>query len=290
MLDTFTALIKTSFLIFLLLTSAASNATIDVIHPKIESNADSRQEFAQKLLKKILAIQNPDYYVRPATFPSQQDRALLLLEKGELDVVWTGTSIHREQQYRAVRIPIQKGLLGWRLMLVREDNSELLKDTKNLRQLRQYSVGLGGGWPDVGIFSDNGFIVHTTTSYEAIFLMLTRNRFDIFPRSALEVWGELENFSKLGITLDEHIVVRYPAAAMYFVNKDNGALANDIEQGFIALINSGEYDTFFNEYFGGLLQRAALHKRRIFHLENAFFPDLSEQEKRYYYDFSQESK
>lgn len=259
-----------------------SNAEV-LIYPKVEAKDDKRQEFPLQLLEAMRPYFTNNYVFKEASYPSQQDRAMILLEKGEIDILWTGTSRARENEARAIRIPMYKGLLGWRLVLLKEDNANLLKDVKTLRELRNFSVGLGGGWPDVGLFSDNYFLVHTTTSYEALFHMLQKNRFDLFPRSVIEIWQELEAYSNYGISVDPYIVIQYPYAAYYFVNKNEEALAKEIETGFKTIIDNGEYDKIFEKFYGELLRKARLSERKIFRLENQFFPSPSDEEQAYFY-------
>ena len=253
-------------------------------YPRPEAGSDKRQDFAIDVLQAILAQIPHKYRLQQSLYPAQQDRALLLLNDKKLDIVWTGTSDHREQHYRAIRIPIQKGLLGWRLFLVNEDHSDLLKDVQTTQQLRLFSVGLGGGWPDVALFSDNGFVVHTTTSYEALFMMLQKRRFDLFPRSVLEIWEELESYKNMGIAVEPNTAVHYPYANFYFVHKDDVQLASDIEQGFNKLITSGEYERMFQNTYQHVLDKAQLSERKILPLKNEFFRKPDDKEKKYYFN------
>lgn len=255
-----------------------------LVYPRPEDGVDRRQDFAIDVLQAILGQMPHKYQLQQSLYPAQQDRALLLLNDKLLDIVWTGTSDHREQHYRAIRIPIQKGLLGWRLFLINQDNKGLLKDTNTTQQLRLFSVGLGGGWPDVALFSDNGFVVHTTTSYEALFLMLQKRRFDLFPRSVLEIWGELESYKHMGIAVEPNVAVHYPYANFYFVHLDDLQLAEDIEAGFVQLIESGEYERMFQQTYQHILDKANLSERKILQLKNGFFQKPDDKEKKYYFN------
>lgn len=40
-----------------------------------------------------------------------QNRQLISLNKGILDVVWTVTTIERETNYRPIKVPLMKGLI-----------------------------------------------------------------------------------------------------------------------------------------------------------------------------------
>ena len=159
-------------------------------------------------------------------------------------------------------------MFGWRVMLVKDKNEDLLRNVKDKSALRKFTFGLGGDWPDVQLFEANDMRVVTTRSYESLFTMLQHDRFDVFPRSVLEVWQELDRFGDKGIALDPHIVIYYPYHSYYFVSKHNAQLAKDIENGFNLLIQSGVYEHMFQEEFGELLQQAKLSKRRKFDFHN----------------------
>lgn len=255
-----------------------------IIYPRPEDGIDKRQDFALDVLQAVLQPFSKQYRLKESAYPAQQDRALLLLNDKELDVVWTGSSMHREEHYRAIRIPIQKGLLGWRLFLVNKDKQALLADVKTSQQLRLYSVGLGGGWPDVALFSDNGFVVHTTTSYDALFRMLQKRRFDLFPRSVLEIWDELKNYRSMGIAIEPTVAVHYPYANFFFVHKDDELLGQDIEAGFKKLIATGQYEVMFQETYGEVLHKANLEDRKLMSLSNGFFRKPDDKEKIYYFN------
>lgn len=277
--------ILSSFICSLLLISFSVSSTERLlIYPRPEAGVDKRQDFAIDVLQAILAEVPHKYQLQESLYPAQQDRALLLLNDRKLDIVWTGTSDHREQHYRAVRIPIQKGLLGWRLLLVNEDKKNLLREVHSIEQLKPFSIGLGGGWPDVALFSDNGFVVHTTTSYEALFKMLQKRRFDLFPRSVLEIWGELESYKNMSIVVEPNVALHYPYANFYFVHREDVQLAQDIERGFNQLIESGDYERMFQQTYQHILDRAQLSERKILSLKNGFFRKPDDKEKKYYFN------
>lgn len=276
--------LKVLLLIAIFYSAFSASSTREITYPRPEDGIDKRQDFALEVLQKILSGYQDKYQLTQSDYPAQQDRALLLLNERLLDVVWTGASKHREEHYRAIRIPIQKGLLGWRLFLVNKDNTELLKSVESSQQLRHYSIGLGGGWPDVALFSDNGFVVHTTTSYDALFHMLQKRRFQLFPRSVMEIWGEYDSYKHFEIAVEPHVIVRYPYANFFFVNKQDEALAKDIEAGFNAIIDSGEYEAIFQATYQDILKRSRFSERKIMTLKNGFFREPDDTEKKYYFN------
>lgn len=98
----------------------------DIVFPRAQSDTDHRTNFPTTLLTKILAQSSAEDKLVPTKFYAQQDRALKLLADKEIDILWTATSIGREREFRPIRIPIYRGLLGWRIALINAQNSNLL--------------------------------------------------------------------------------------------------------------------------------------------------------------------
>jgi hypothetical protein len=83
----------------------------------------------------------PDYRIELADLPMTQDREVVELETGHLiDVAPLPSSAEREARLLAVRIPINKGVLGLRLGLIRKGDAARLAGVKTLDVLKQVSL------------------------------------------------------------------------------------------------------------------------------------------------------
>ena len=92
-------------------------ATLEVRYPLQES----AEAYPVKVLELALKKSGVSYNAAPLQYQMPQGRALMELAKdGELNVVWSITSNERERDLLPVRIPIDKGLYGWRLFLVNQ--------------------------------------------------------------------------------------------------------------------------------------------------------------------------
>jgi ABC-type amino acid transport substrate-binding protein len=254
-------------LVFLLLIAQSAAAEV-VRFPGPEIEGDRRSEYALQLLKLALSKMGPDYQVEVVALPMNQDRALLELEAGRLiDVVPMPSSAEREARLLAVRIPINKGLLGLRLGFVRKGDADRLAGVKTLDDLKQVRIAQGQGWPDIEILSGNGVPVITAPSYEGLFKMLVGERFDYFPRSALEIWDEQARNADT-LEIEPHIALHYYYDAYYMLNRDNTRLAEIIRQGLEKAIADGSADRLFEQYYGERLREAHLENRVIIELTN----------------------
>ena len=105
----------------------------------------------------------------------------------------------------------------------------------------------------------------------------------MFPRSIVEVWSEIDHYKTFNIALDPHILIRYPYAMFYYVRKDNKQLAELIESGFKHLIDTGQFDRLFIDYYGESIEAAQIQSRKIIDLPNPLFPKINKDKLRYYF-------
>ena len=117
-----------------------------------------------------------------------QGKAFKLLSNNRtVNVVWAMTDDKREEDFLPIRIPLYKGLIGWRVLLVNPGKLSQLESSK----LRDNYAVQGMDWPDLKILQANGFNVVSATNYDEAFDIMHRKQADMFPRSIIEVFGEL---------------------------------------------------------------------------------------------------
>jgi hypothetical protein len=257
------------------LTAAAHAAPRRLRIPHVSAKADTEHSYAAVLLEQALAAAGMTVALDPTAELIPQNRALQELGRHRrLDVLWTMTSVEREQLAQPIRLPIFKGLYGWRLLLASSEVAARMREVQTLNELRQFSMVQGLDWPDTGILQANGLNVIVSPSYDAMFKQLRLGRADAFPRSVEEVWWELERYGQ-GLTVVPNICLHYPAAVYYFVAYEEPELAAAIELGLKRLRASGAFDSLFMKYHGEDLGRASLGSRRIIELRNPLLPSTT---------------
>ena len=254
-------------LLALLLVANASAAEV-VRFPRPESEGDRRSDYSLELLKLALSKVSPQYRVELAEVPMNQDRQVLELEAGRvIDVAPMPTSAEREARLRVVPIPINKGVLGLRLGLIRKGDAARFAGVNTLGDVMHLRLAQGQQWPDTQILRANGVPVITAPSYEGLFKMLEGRRFDYFPRSALEIWDEQASNADT-LEIEPHFALHYYYDAYYMVNRVNAKLAEAIRQGLEESIADGSADRLFDKYYGERLRQARLDKRVVIELKN----------------------
>lgn len=232
-----------------------------------------RESYFIQLLDLAL-LKSGSHYERQPVFsePHSEMRTAKFLQHGVYDVQWLNTSIYLENILEPIRIPLFKGLIGWRVFIIRESDARLFSGIETLDELRILHALQGTTWPDTQILKENRFRIYTSTDFQTLSKMLARGRGDFYPRSIIEAWLELPEYSEYDFIIDQHIALVYPAAYYFFVRKESDELRTAIERGLVASIDDGTFDVLFWKNFKDEIMRSNLHKRHIFILQNPFLP------------------
>jgi hypothetical protein len=256
-----------------------------VTYPRPESLSDQRTSYPVALLKLCERKANHSFSLRPSPFRSQQDRSLRQLSQAQgIDIVWALTTEEREQNLRPIRIPIDKGLIGWRLLMIRSKDALRFADVSSLGELSELLAVQGHDWPDVEVLRANHLKVTTGTTYEGLFKMLSFGHAQYFPRAVSEIWPELESHNDLMLAVEPNLVIYYPSALYFFVNKNNEPLAKTLEGCLEQAISDGSFEELFQRYYSDALARSQLDKRITIELKNPGLPKATPLDQpRYWY-------
>ena len=246
---------------------AAAGAEV-VRFPKPEFEGDRRYDYALQLLQLALSKAGTEYRIQTAESPMNQERQVLELEAGRtIDVGPIPSSAEREARLLPIRIPINKGMLGWRLGLIRKGDRGLIAGVSTLDDLKRVRLAQGQEWPDTHILRANGINVITAPKYEGLFKMLVGKRFDYFPRSVMEIWDE-QAINAATLEVEPHLALHYFYDAYFMVNRKNTKLAQDIRDGLEKAVADGSFDKLFEQYYGERLRKARLETRTVIELRN----------------------
>lgn len=207
-------------------------------------------------------------------FQISQGRVELELgnERSRLDMVWSMTSRTREQAILPLRVPLDRGLLGWRVALIRHEDQPRWLKPPTLAQLALRRAGQGQHWPDAEILRANGLEVATALGARQLLDMLHKRRIDYFPRSVLEVQGELKTNGALQLAVAPGFVLRYPAASYAFLSPRLKDLAAPLTGALESLVHDGSLDRVFRRHFQARLAQLELPKREVLTLKNPLLP------------------
>ena len=243
--------------------------------PRHTRMPDPQLPYVRRLIELALARQGVQAEVRLTDLEMNQGRTLMetATGTGPVDVMWTMTDRQREASgLLPVRIPIDRGLLGWRLLLVRRAELAQWKQVRSLADLRQRLAGQGHDWPDTTILRANGLKVGTSSVYESLFRMLAAGRVDYFPRSILEVDAELAGGRHPELAIVPELMLHYPAATYLFVSPARPELAARLKAGLEAAIADGSLQRLHREHYGATLRAHPVPPQGVLRLNNPLLP------------------
>lgn len=251
-----------------------------VILPRPQSDKDGRYEYRKQLLQLILDKTEVEYKQKDTVVFSAdlmtQERAIKEIDDGSplVTVIGTSSSPAREEALNPIRIPVEKGLVGYRILLINKANKEQFDKIKTLDELKKYSACFKKDWVDIAILEGNGIKIESSNNYEGLFQMLDSGRCQWFPRGVNEVFIEYntrkEQFKNM-ITADK-IALYYVLPVYFFVAKSNHELKERLEKGFNKIIQDGSFDKLFYKFHGTFIKDADLENRRIIELKNPILP------------------
>lgn len=243
-----------------------------IVYARPIQDGDSSQLYQVRLLAAALNKMGIRHQLVASEVPMVQDRSLrTVAEKNGIDVFWSVTTIEREQLLEPVRFPIDKGLFGWRLLLLSPRQAQSSAPLLQLSDLKKLLMTQGHDWPDTEILRYNKLKVLPSNQYSSMFEMVSSSRVDAFPRSVLEIWRE-QTESAVQLPVEASMVLHYPAALYYFFSREQQALAHQVEQGLELMLKSGEFEMMFMQEFGAAIAKSRLAERHIIQLQNPLLP------------------
>ena len=236
-------------------------------------------EYRWKLLELALSHTQKEgdgpFRLEPYADNVTQNRGMFLLRTGAIDVIALGTNVERESQMLPIKIDILRGIVGFRLFVIRAADQARIAhmDERAIRQ--QLIFGLNSQWADLLILRGNGFTVVTSASYENLFGMLASCRFDVFTRGLNEARRELEQRKQIypQLAVEKTKALYFPYPVYFWVSKTNTQLAQRIERGLELSLADGSFRELFESYHAAEIKLLASEKRRVIRLSNPTMPD-----------------
>ena len=264
-----------------LLTGPADAGILVIRHPRGESDNDQRDVYHLALLREALDRTSGTYGpYRLEPGPEVMNELLIMrkLEAGspDIDLMVRPTSQVDEARLEPIRIPLEKGLLGYRICLIQAQDQARFSAIDGPAALSAVRLGQGRDWNDVSIYEANRMTVVTGANYEGLFEMLLRQRFDAFPRGVNEVFAEhaARVASMPDLAIEKDLVIHYPFCRYAWVGKGpkGDQVRKRLTEGLEGMIQDGTFDRLFYRHHGQDIVRAELHRRRIIPLSNPHLP------------------
>ncbi|MBC3861555.1 transporter substrate-binding domain-containing protein [Undibacterium jejuense] len=266
-------------LIVILVTPVYSRAKMTrVIYPANDVHTDKRFDDVIEILHTALEktkAKYGKYECIPSSTIVPKKRSIQELEQnaGEINVIWNPTSEEMEKKFLVIRIPLRKGLLGYRIPLIRKEDQSKFDQIKTEDDLKKFTVGQGIDWVDIPAYTSRGITV-IQAPYVQLSAMLANNRFDMFPRGVGEILPEYEQYHELypDIVIEKNLLIYYPFPYYFFFNPADRQLKERIEAGLNIMRKDGSFDAIFNKYYQVAIKQLNVKKRRLIKLSNPALP------------------
>ncbi len=258
-----------------------------------ESALDVRYQYHWEILRTALEKTTPKwgpYRMMRSEFMTERRQTLELKNAtGKLTVMYLSTTPEFERDLIAIHIPVDKNLGGYCVFLIRKNDRSRFANVRSLADLRKFTFGLGLGWIDVDILKEARLPVVTGSSYDGLFEMLVKKRFDIFLRAAVEVLDEYDQRKNRlpDLDIEKNLILYYPLPMYFWFPKtaEGRRLATRAEEGMRMMIADGTYDRIFDKYQRRKIERLRLKSRRIIKIGNPFLgPEVPFSDKRLWFD------
>ena len=257
------------------------HAEMRVIYPQQEKRMAQHTGYYFELLQVALELTKTKYGAYTLTYSEyamNQARSELELstKNGRIDISVFAWTPERDEKFYYVKIPIDRGLLGYRLLLIRSADQEKFNAVRTLEDLRHFRFGLLSFWSDVTVLRNNGLEVVAGNTFDGLFKMLDLGNFDAFSRDINEVQREFEENKKAlpGLAIESGLLLHYPSARYFFVRKTPAGqqLSERLEAGLEMMKKDGSLDALFVKHRGNEIAKLKLNDRRVIELVNPILP------------------
>lgn len=264
------------------------------IYPPPEHPQDQRLHYYWTLLDAALQASSAaygPYTLQSYATPLSSQRALAEVASGDagrINILTRASNPELESQLRAIPIPLDRGLLGYRLFLIRPELQAKLDQVKTLEQLQAFSIGQGKTWVDAKILSQAGFKVVLGDQYNDLFPMLRAGRFDLFSRGVNEIQAEwlAQGHIPPGLQIEQRLLLHYPMPRYFFVPRtaEGERMARRIESGLRSLARSGAFQRHYLAYKRQVLAGLDLRGRRVFRIDNPLLKEGGPRHEAFWWD------
>ena len=214
-----------------------------------------------------------DYRVVPLPpMPISRQEYELTHEDPAITIAAFDSTAERKRKLIPVRIPVDRGLLGYRVLLIREGDQARFDQIRTLEDLKSIQFGLLPTWSDARIMRSAGLSVVDGDSYDGLYRMLVAKRFDAFSRGITEVIKDFERSKSIspGLAIERHMLLHYPMPVYFWFpdDKDGHRRADRVREGLAGMVADGSLAAMIRERYRADLADLDITGRRVVDVPN----------------------
>lgn len=240
-----------------------------------------RQRFELNIFRLALNASGSDFAQAKidddrTDYPDAADEGVVFTKGIDVCVTVAGNRKFADGDYIAVNYPLMKGLLGHRLLIIREGDTDAFAQIHSRAQLQNKVIGIPATWADAELFRHNGFRVSEKGSLDTLFVRLKAGECDYVALGVNEIQGIFATFAQTlgGLIMEPGLRLYYPFALVFYVSPTRPELAEALASGLKRLEAAGEFDKVFAAETETLLAQVGLTARKEIALHNSELPDV----------------
>ncbi|MDV7338006.1 hypothetical protein RYZ26_00265 [Terasakiella sp. A23] len=174
-----------------------------------------------------------------------------------------------DKRFTLIPIPIDKGLIGFRISLIHRENRNLFANTTTLDALKKPFACLARSWNITKVFEHNKLNVRKSDKYKDLFKLLQNKRCEYFSRGVGELLSEFGYWSQIhpDIAIEPHILLRTPMAMYLYVSKSRPDIAKRLNEGLKRALKDDTFEKLFQDEFSSDILALRLMGRPVINLE-----------------------
>lgn len=252
--------------------------TISFVRAISASDVDAHASFGWDVLTAALEQTRATYGDYRLTISPDPAGALHFRHVGkssdtEVNVVILTISPVWSKTLTPVRIPLLRGLLGYRLLLIHRNDLDRFSKINSLAELRRVTIGSVAHWVDTDIMKSAGLPVVTGSTYDGLHKMMQAHRFDALSRGVHQVEAEVAAIAAEpgnDLVVEPHLLLHYYLPVYFWFSRDREGQrrAKRVEAGLRAMVADGSLERMFNATFGPVIDKYDLAHRTLIELPN----------------------
>lgn len=255
-------------------------STIRMI-PK-QSEADASHSYLVSVLELALSETEQKYgkskiELLPTSY-NQKIILSLLDHHGILDVVTSAPTPEREEKFRSAQVPLMRGLLGYRMMIIRPEDKNKFSKISQESELKALKACQATHWPDADVLELAGYSVVRNDKFAQLFTMLLNKDCDYFPQGVAEGYSEVEthnaSFPSQKLTAFDEIILYYPMPLLFYTSHKNFELSKRLERGLTKALQNGKFDKLMQQHpiTRSLFPLTKWRNKTFFYIKNPLLP------------------
>jgi hypothetical protein len=258
--------------------AAEPQKIISYVRAKPASDIDAHASFGWDVLRVVLEKTRPAFgdYSYTTTPDAEQALRFRHARKSsdvQVNVVVLTTSPDWSDYLAPVRIPLLRGLLGYRLILIHRRDLDRFAKINDLEALRKIRFGSVKHWSDTIIMKNAGLNVVTGTTYDGLHKMMQADRFDALSRGAHQIEAEMAALNAdpaNDLVVEPHLMLHYTLPVYFWFTRDKEGRrrAERVEAGLKMMVEDGTLEKMFNATFEASIEKYDLAHRTVIELAN----------------------